>query len=94
MTLSAEDAHTWVNAIRYSIDGGDESTYTAPFTVTGEGEHSIAYFAIDAAGNAEAPKTLTVRNDTTAPVTTANAPDGWVADSATVSLSADTAPRA
>ena len=56
MTLSAEDAHTWVSAIRYSIDGGAESTYTAPFTVTGEGEHSIAYFAIDAAGNAEAPR--------------------------------------
>ena len=29
-----------------------------------------------------------MRNDTTAPVTTANAPDGWVANSATVSLSA------
>ena len=88
VTLSAEDAHTWVTAIRYSVDGGAETTDSAPFTVTPEGEHSIAYFAIDAAGNAEAPKTLTVKNDTTTPVTTATAPAGWVADSATVSLSA------
>ncbi len=88
ITLSSEDAETWVTAIRYRVDGGAETTYTVPFTVSAQGTHSVEYWAYDAAANAETPKTLVVRNDTTAPVTQPSAPSGWVADSAEVTLSA------
>ncbi len=88
ITLSSEDAETWVTAIRYRVDGGAETTYTRPFTVSAQGAHSVEYWAYDAAANAETPKTLVVRNDTTAPVTQPSAPSGWVADSAEVTLSA------
>ena len=46
--------------------------------MTAEGTHTIAYAAIDAAGNTEATKTATVRIDDTAPTTTDDAPTGWV----------------
>ena len=68
-------------------------TYTAPFTVTGEGEHSIAYFAIDAAGNA-GRKTLTREKRHDRAGHDANAPTGGSRTRATVSLAPRTAPRA
>lgn len=68
--LTAEDCGTGADSVRYSIDGSAEVTTagtTANFALTGEGAHSISYYAVDGAGNTEAPNSLTVRIDKTFP---------------------------
>ena len=70
-----------VRDIKYTlrINGVDGAQQTVSpngtfFTVRTEGETVISYFATDNAGNTEAPaKTLTIKIDRTAPVTTATA---------------------
>jgi hypothetical protein len=49
---------------------------TASFTDSAEGRTTVSFFATDAVGNAEAPKTATIQIDETAPVTTATAQAG------------------
>jgi hypothetical protein len=46
-------------------------TYSTPFSVTGEASHSVYVFAKDKAGNAGATRTIAVKIDQTAPLTTA-----------------------
>ena len=58
-----------VSRVKYAVDGGESQIYRAPFAVSGDGSHTVTYYAIDTAGNAEAPKTGFVNIDTTAPVT-------------------------
>jgi hypothetical protein len=70
----------------YSLDSGFAQLYTLPVAVSGDGTHTIAYYSVDAAGNAEATKTATVRIDTTAPVTTDDAPTGWMSGTVNVHL--------
>jgi uncharacterized repeat protein (TIGR03803 family) len=69
ITLSATDPDSGVAATYYTIDG-TQYTYTAPFTVSGEGTHKVTYWSVDTASNAETPGSLTVNIDTTAPTTT------------------------
>ena len=66
----------------FSVDSGPARTYAGAFSFATEGEHSIAFWSTDAAGNTEtvgAP--LTLKIDTTAPVTTVINPispaTGW-----------------
>jgi hypothetical protein len=58
--------------------------------VSAEGTTSVTYYATDVAGNAEAPQTLTVRIDETAPTISASdvTADATGADGATVGYSA------
>jgi hypothetical protein len=59
-----------VKEIHYSINQGTEQVVTgstASFTVSDEGVYSIAYWAVDNAGNIEATQFGTVRIDKTAP---------------------------
>jgi hypothetical protein len=64
----------WVDMLRYSLVGAQTGAETvvpghsASFGVTPEGVTSISYFATDAAGNEEAPRTLDVKIDRTPPV--------------------------
>ncbi len=37
----------------YRIDGGDETTYTAPFEISGEGTTTVEYWSVDVVGNVE-----------------------------------------
>ncbi|MBI5116666.1 hypothetical protein HZA56_09360 [Candidatus Poribacteria bacterium] len=69
ITLTASDAHCGVQATRYSIDGGAEVTGTS-IIITAEGAHTVNYYSVDIAGNTEATKSISVKIDKTAPVTT------------------------
>ena len=90
VTLTATDsgsgmvggqAGTW-----YSLDGG---AYTPGTSIQiGSGSHTLTYYSKDAAGNAEQPHGVTVGSDITPPVTTSDAPSGWVNQAVTVTLTA------
>ena len=73
--LVADDGDTGgVAKIEYTIDGGPTQTYQDhPFTVNTPGDHTVEYFATDSADvpNTEAPKSLRLRVDSLAPVTSA-----------------------
>lgn len=87
VTLSALDEVSGVERIAYRVDGGEESTYSAPVSIVGEGITSIEYRAIDVAGNHGAWRSATVRVDDTAPESTDDAPIGWVGGPVIVTLS-------
>jgi plastocyanin len=55
ITLTATDAGgSGVDLTRYRIDGGADTPYGGPITVSAPGPHSVAYASTDNAGNAEA----------------------------------------
>jgi hypothetical protein len=58
VTLSATDSGSGVAATYYSVDGAAYSTYSAPFTVTATGAHTLLYYSKDKAGNAESAHSL------------------------------------
>ena len=76
--LDAERA--WgVAGLYYQIDTLDPvgvTGSTAVVSLSAEGEHQLLYFATDNYGNDEYPKAITVRIDTTAPVTSASVRGG------------------
>ncbi len=93
VTLSATDAQSGVSATYYRIDGGAQTTYSAPFTISTQGSHSVVYWSVDKGGNTEASHTGYVNIDATAPVTTASglqlaANTGWQTTAQPVTLSA------
>lgn len=70
--LTAADDDTGVQDIRYLLTGAQTggavvAGNTASVTVSAEGITTLEYFATDASGNVESPKTLTIRIDRTAP---------------------------
>ncbi len=78
VTLSAADTGgSGVATTYYDIDdptctsasAGNCRTYSGPFTVTGDGTHTVTYFSADGAGNIETAHTATVRIDQAPPVT-------------------------
>ncbi|MFY1704384.1 ThuA domain-containing protein [Micromonospora sp. WMMA1923] len=82
VTLTATDADSGVERTEYQLDGATEWTaYTEPVEITGDGEHELRFRSTDEAGNVEETKTVTVKIDATAPVSSAqfaNANDeGW-----------------
>ena len=76
--LDAERA--WgVAGLFYQIDALDPvmvTGSTAVVSLLGEGEHQLGFIATDNYGNDEYPKLITVRIDTTAPVTVASVRNG------------------
>ncbi|MHC6220050.1 OmpL47-type beta-barrel domain-containing protein [Arthrobacter sp. MMS24-S77] len=70
-----------VASIRYTLDGGSTVTVnaaTAAVNVSGNGTHTVSYFATDAAGNASTPQAQTVKIDTVAPGSPAISAPAWV----------------
>ncbi|MEU8381829.1 ThuA domain-containing protein, partial [Streptosporangium sp. NPDC048865] len=61
-----------VDKTEFQLDNGAWTTYLEPVVITGDGNHTLAYRSVDKAGNVEATKTLAVKVDATAPVTTAD----------------------
>jgi protocatechuate 3,4-dioxygenase beta subunit len=56
LSATADSGYTVANTY-YKVDGGLQQTYTAPFTVSGLGDHSIEYWSVDNTGVQEAHKT-------------------------------------
>ncbi|GAA0402967.1 hypothetical protein Acor_33880 [Acrocarpospora corrugata] len=94
VTLSADDEAqgSGIGRTEYRLDGGAWTGYSEPVVIAGDGSHTLAYRSVDKAGNVEVAKTLAVKADAIAPVTTAGtAPAndaGWHGDSVPVVLSA------
>jgi len=71
VTLKAVDPAAGVAGTTYSVDGSPAETYSGPFTVSGAGNHLVAWSSIDALGAVEATRTGYVNIDTSAPRTSA-----------------------
>ncbi|MDP3951402.1 OmpL47-type beta-barrel domain-containing protein [Microbacterium sp.] len=90
VTLIATDepGGAGVASTAYSLDGGGWQNYSAPLTITGDGEHTLEFRSTDGNANVEATQSLTVTIDSTTPVTTAALLNG---KSGRVTLTADDA---
>ncbi|TFD47356.1 hypothetical protein E3T33_02520 [Cryobacterium sp. TMT1-2-1] len=75
VAFSATDDHSGVAATQYSIDNGPTYTYGGDEfeAVLSVGSHSIAYWSVDVAGNAETVRSTTVWVDTVRPTITGEA---------------------
>ena len=67
VTLVATDTVSGVASTWYSIDGAVPVLYVLPFAVPGEGPHTVSYYSVDVAGNAETSGSASFTVDTTAP---------------------------
>jgi len=76
VTLSCSDATTSCASTTYSLDGGAPQTGNS-VAINPEGDHVIAYYSTDIAGNEEASHTVSAQLDKTKPQSTNNAPSGW-----------------
>jgi hypothetical protein len=72
VSLSAADNAGGVGlaATYYTIDGGAQQTYTAPFTLA-DGVHTVTYWSVDKVGNVETIHSGYANIDTKAPTATA-----------------------
>lgn len=76
--LEVVDATSGVASTAWQLDGGAAtagSVVTIPDTLA-DGEHTLTFRSTDAAGNVEAERSVKVRLDRRAPVTTVDLPDG------------------
>ncbi|GGA46557.1 chitinase N-terminal domain-containing protein [Paenibacillus physcomitrellae] len=53
--------------VYYTLDGGAQQVYSAPITVSGDGNHTLTYYAKTASGLEEEAKELQVKIDATVP---------------------------
>ena len=73
VTLLAADSLSQVGTTYYTIDGGTTQTYSGPFSVTGQGGHTIIYWSVDLAGNTEGVHSGYLSIDSKAPSATVKA---------------------
>ncbi len=82
--LSATDIGQGVDRIEYKLDSGSWTPYTGIVEVTGDGNHTLLYRAVDKAGNVEAEKAATIKIDASKPtLLVAGVADGRVYGDAT-----------
>ncbi len=86
--LTATDVLSGVAKTFYSINDSDYLEGTS-FTVNKEGINKVSFYSVDLAGNIEIAKTVEVKIDKTAPVTTSNAVTSWTKDNVTIELTAN-----
>ncbi len=65
--LRGSDVESGIDFIMYQLDGAGWQTYHSSFEVSAEGEHQIAFYASDHAGNQAEASDLAFRIDTTLP---------------------------
>jgi len=90
-SLSADDGTGSGVAARYYLLDSDVTTrtYTTAVAVSGAGAHSVTYWAEDAVGNVETPRTVNFTVSGDIPITTIEGiPNGWTNAPVTFSLSA------
>jgi hypothetical protein len=90
LTFTASDATSGVAATYCRIDSGTP-TAGGTCTVNVDGTHSVNYYSVDNAGNTGTVSTLTLKVDTTPPVTTHTnsgtaGSNGWFRSAVTVTL--------
>lgn len=61
VTLTGTDNLSGVVKTVYQIDGGAVTTYTAPFTISTIGTHTVTFHSNDKAGNVESSKSITFK---------------------------------
>jgi hypothetical protein len=66
VTLVGHDGLSGVASTHYILDGAASQTGTE-VPVSGDGTHTLKYWSVDRAGNAEAPKTIEVKIDGSSP---------------------------
>ena len=70
VTLTATDSGSGLAGIQVRKDGGAWATYVSPLSISGDGSHSVDYYATDVAGNTEGTRSQSIRIDTVNPSTT------------------------
>jgi large repetitive protein len=85
--LSASDNLCGVEKTVYSVNGSEFQEGTS-LTLTEDGVHKVSFYSVDKAGNVEEVKTVEVKVDKTAPVTTSNVTDKWYKEEMVVQLTA------
>ncbi len=61
VTLNSTDGSgAGVDRLEYRVDSGAWRTYTAPFLVEGQGDHTVEFHAVDLLGNQEFPQNRTL----------------------------------
>ena len=71
VTLAGRDAASGLRATYYRLDGGKKTRWTGPIPIATSGDHQLAYWSVDRAGNVESTRTLEVKVDVSAPITRA-----------------------
>jgi hypothetical protein len=94
VALTATGGVGGVNETYYDLDGDGWTEYASPFTVEGDGVHTVLYYSEDAAGNEEPVRTVLVMIDTVAPEASAVAngtagSGGWFTSAAVVTFEAE-----
>ncbi|GEM_PF-1168947 len=94
VTLTGTDNHSEVNATYYKIDENSWLTYTSPFIISQNGEHTVHFYSVDTLGNEEDEKSFSVKIDKAPPETTRsltpyspNGNNGWYTKKVQVMLS-------
>ena len=94
VTLTGTDNHSEINATYYRIDEDSWLTYTTPFIISQNGEHTIHFYSADRVGNEEDEKSYPIKIDTVPPETThivtpssPNGKNGWYTQTVQVTLS-------
>jgi uncharacterized membrane protein YgdD (TMEM256/DUF423 family) len=81
LNLSADDNLSGVEGTQYSLDGGAAwQSYSAPFTLAGDGQYTILYRSVDKDGNEEQAKSVSFDLDATAPIITLSGESGYTID--------------
>ncbi|KRB43106.1 hypothetical protein ASD90_22280 [Terrabacter sp. Root181] len=93
VSLAATDGLSGVDATYYKVDNGD-AVKGALLTIDTEGIHTLKYWSVDKAGNAESAQTSTVKIDLTKPavghtITPAPNAKGWNNTPVTVAYQCD-----
>jgi hypothetical protein len=73
MSATDEAGGSGVASTTINLDGAAPQTYTAPFTVSQDGPHSLNFHSTDNTGNVEQARTITFKIDQIAPAITASA---------------------
>lgn len=85
LTLQAQDDRAGDVRIEYALGDGAMADYSTAISLADEGEHALTYRASDGAGNSSGIRSLNVKIDTVAPVTTATRGAGFDGETATTS---------